>query len=201
MVYLEFWFVVSVRWMKYWFVSLLFSIDGRLPLHHPRSWWMVPLWWVAPPRFFYPTLAHVALLWLHWYSRVPWSPVPSVRTGALQGPCEHSDSPHWLDYDSLVYHGSGRRRQRHPHLTAAHSGWADRRPKLCSPPRGWVARERWAARGESGSNRRLATRGGAPAKIDPPGGWGTWGDRGHVRCGGQLDCPCWETFKEPASLS
>jgi hypothetical protein len=49
-VYLEVLFVVSVRWMKYWFVFPLFSTGGRLPPCHPRSQRMVPLWRVAPPR-------------------------------------------------------------------------------------------------------------------------------------------------------
>jgi hypothetical protein len=30
---------------------------------------------------------------LHGSSHVPWPPIPSVRDGALQGPCGHSGSP------------------------------------------------------------------------------------------------------------
>jgi hypothetical protein len=35
-VYFEFWVVISVQRMKCWFISSLFSIDGLLPLCHPR---------------------------------------------------------------------------------------------------------------------------------------------------------------------
>jgi hypothetical protein len=110
---LEFWFVVSVRWMKGWFVSPLFLTDGWLPLRHPWSRWMVLLRRVAPPWVSHPTPGRVAPLWLHGTYRVPWLPVPSVRARALQGPCGPSGSPHRLDYDGLVYHDSGWRPRRH----------------------------------------------------------------------------------------
>jgi hypothetical protein len=93
-VYLEFWFVVSVRWMKYWFISPLFSIDRRLPLRHPQSRRMVPLSWVAPPWFSHFASGHAPPLWLHGDPRVPWSPIPSIQAWTLQGPRGHLGSPH-----------------------------------------------------------------------------------------------------------
>jgi hypothetical protein len=103
-VYFEFWFVVSVQWMKCWFISSLFLIDRWLPLRHPRGRRMALLWRVAPSWLSDLTPGCASPFWPHGNSRVPWPPVPWVRAWTLWGPRGHPGSPLRPGHDGLVHH-------------------------------------------------------------------------------------------------